>query len=99
MRRRVMKYIKEAIGEKRTCPGCGVDLVGDDIYEHLLDEYNGDVDRASEAASYYGGGKFMRYIGIEVQGGYDGISLYSCPDCKCYWRRFEWSIPLEGDRE
>jgi len=26
--------------------------------------------------------------GIEIQGGYDGISYYACPKCKVVWDRF-----------
>lgn len=29
-----------------------------------------------------------RVIGIEVQGVYDGVLLWSCPDCFAFWHRF-----------
>jgi transposase-like protein len=31
---------------------------------------------------------YSRCIGIEVQGGYDGVSYWRCPDCGAEWDRF-----------
>jgi|WetSurSiteA1Bulk_404760.scaffolds.fasta_scaffold11583_6 hypothetical protein len=34
------------------------------------------------------GEKYSSMAGIEIQGGYDGISYYACPKCKVVWDRF-----------
>ena len=91
-----MKYLKDCIGEKDFCPSCNYDFKGEDIYEHFLEKYN-DPIRAFEAARSYGWREdnqicFKKEIGIEIPGAYDGILFYKCPECKCYWRRFENTI-------
>lgn len=74
-----------------TCPNCKADLKGPNVYEKFLEEY-GDEARALEAAARCGHTDenpkfFWRAIGIEVQGGYDGISYWKCPDCGHQWDR------------
>ena len=31
---------------------------------------------------------YSRRIGIEIQGSYDGVSYWQCPDCNAKWNRF-----------
>jgi hypothetical protein len=31
---------------------------------------------------------YSRLIGIEIQGGYDGVSYWMCPDCEYTWDRW-----------
>jgi hypothetical protein len=39
---------------------------------------------------------FSRRIGIEVQGIYDGVLYYKCPDCGWAWQRFtsKWFMEM-----
>jgi hypothetical protein len=32
--------------------------------------------------------RFSRLIGVELLGGYDGVSRWRCPDCSAEWDRF-----------
>jgi hypothetical protein len=32
--------------------------------------------------------KYTRCIGVEIQGKYDGVSFWRCPDCKVQWDRW-----------
>ena len=32
--------------------------------------------------------KFSKLLGIEIMGGYDGVSYWQCPFCKTTWDRF-----------
>ena len=34
------------------------------------------------------GTAYSRLIGIEIQGVYDGVLAWRCPDCKAIWDRF-----------
>lgn len=65
------------------CPN-GCDLQGAPIPQEYIDK------------GYYGEGvtHYSRMIGVEVQGLYDGILYYACPDCDATWHR--WS---EGTRQ
>jgi len=43
--------------------------------------------------------KYFRVVGIEVPGGYDGISYWQCPDCNTVWDRWtgeETLLPKKG---
>lgn len=31
---------------------------------------------------------YSKMMGIEIQGGYDGVSYWACPNCKVVWDRF-----------
>jgi len=61
-----------------TCKFCDADLRGEPIPQKYID------------AGHYpkGSTHYSRLIGIEIQGGYDGISYWKCPDCKAQWDRF-----------
>lgn len=54
------------------CPECGNSWDGGDIPERIRDYYSPPY-------------KWSRIIGIEIPGGYDGISYYRCPDCPAIW--------------
>lgn len=62
--------------DTRYCPSCGADWQGHKI--------------PVEVRSMYGIGvtHYSRLVGIEIEGGYDGVSLWRCPDCKKEWDRF-----------
>ena len=61
-----------------TCKLCDADLRGEPIPQEYIDKgYYG------EEATHY-----SRLIGIEIQGGYDGISYWKCPECNGMWDRF-----------
>ena len=53
-----------------------VDLTDEQIKNKCI-EYWGDSDK-----------RLSKLIGIEVQGKYDGISYWKCPDCETYWDRW-----------
>lgn len=39
-------------------------------------------------------GKYSRMIGVEIQGVFDGILFWQCPDCDGRWHRFPETSPL-----
>jgi hypothetical protein len=79
-----------------TCPKCNSDWKGDDIYEYFRNsEYYKDKsdEEILEIAGSYGWTEdnpktFNKLIGIEIQGEYDGVLYWKCPDCESYWGRF-----------
>jgi Zn-finger nucleic acid-binding protein len=40
------------------------------------------------------GKTYSRCIGVEIQGVYDGMLFYQCPDCDGRWHRFPEGDPL-----
>ncbi|OGM09255.1 hypothetical protein A2Z67_04930 [Candidatus Woesebacteria bacterium RBG_13_36_22] len=68
--------MKETISDKRHCPVCKVDWRGKKIPKEYKEHY-------PSGATHY-----SRLIGIEIQGGYDGVSYWECPDCKTRWDRW-----------
>lgn len=57
------------------CPHCGNSLLAGEIPEESRQHY-GDATH------------FRREIGVEVQGVYDGVLYWQCPDCEGAWQRF-----------
>lgn len=76
------------------CPKCKADWDGGDIAEELFKTgHYKTVNDAEKAAKSYGWTpknklRGRKYIGIEVQGEYDGISYWKCPECETHWDRF-----------
>ena len=72
------------------CPGCGNDLSGGSIYEHFLEKYGGNKEKALETAALYGAtaeeGDFGRQIGIYSME-LDRTTHWRCPDCGHEWKR------------
>lgn len=80
------------------CPKCGKSWDGGSIlelfksqreagYEHVKGMTDKELeDRMKEwyAPPY----RYSNLLGIEIQGGYDGISYWQCPYCKTMWDRF-----------
>jgi hypothetical protein len=58
------------------CPFCKADLTGEPIPEDLREKH------------YGGSTHYSRLIGIEIRGGYDGVSYLECPDCRIRWDRW-----------
>lgn len=71
------------IGQARTCPICSADLRGEQIPQQYLEAgYYGEW-QPEDGPRYY-----ERTIGVEVQGVYDGMLFYQCPDCGGRWHRW-----------
>lgn len=80
------------------CPKCKSSWIGESILDTFIaqrdkgavwcqglsDEQIMDYIKKSYGPPYV----WKREIGIEIQGKYDGISYYQCPDCKAYFDRF-----------
>lgn len=83
---------------QRTCPKCNSDWDGGSIMETFIKQrdegakhWAGMTDEEIEKyvkTSYSPPYRWGREIGIEIQGGYDGISRWMCPDCKTQFDRF-----------
>ncbi len=58
------------------CPFCKCDLRGEPILKKNRRFY-------PPGATHY-----SRLLGIEIQGGFDGVSYWECPDCLRVWDRF-----------
>lgn len=61
--------------EYEQCPFCKADLRGEPIPEEHREHYGNETH-------------FSRLIGIEILGGYDGVSYWRCPDCNAEWDRW-----------
>ena len=89
------------------CPKCKASWNGGDIAEALFKTGNYKTkELAEKAARNYGWTpknklQFKTYIGIEIQGEYDGISYFQCDKCEAYFDRFtgEEAIPFESKEE
>ena len=62
--------------DRRWCPECMADWKGKLIPKKFRHLY-------SKGSIHY-----SRLIGIEIQGGYDGVAYWECPDCQARWDRF-----------
>lgn len=61
--------------ESNICPFCHSDLRGEPIPKESQKSYGNHTH-------------FSRLVGIEIRGGYDGVSYWECPDCLRVWDRF-----------
>lgn len=76
-----------------TCPWCHTSLQG----EPIAAEHQAHKDDCDDQKARYNGNcycrpwgdatHFRREIGIEVQGVYDGVLYWRCPDCDRAWER------------
>jgi rubredoxin len=89
-----------------TCPKCKADLRDAEIPEESLHFYNhgpnGELIHSAEDYVAVRGQienettHFSRLIGVQYQGGYDGVSEWRCPSCG--YREGRWSgRELTGD--
>jgi rubredoxin len=62
-------------GDERNCPVCKSDWQGTPIPLEHRDKY------------YGGKTHFHRLIGVEIQGKYDGVHHWKCPDCASLFPR------------
>jgi hypothetical protein len=80
------------------CPVCGKSwnggLIADAFKEarakgdaYWRDKTDEEIDKTVKE-SYGEPYSWSRLIGVQVWGGYDGISFWQCPDCKTEWDRF-----------
>lgn len=98
-----------ALAEGKTCDGCGADLRGTAIpedslhhYNHgpngeflaTIEDYRAVADQIENPTTH-----FCRVIGIEYQGGYDGVSEWRCPDCGRREGRWSGKVLGEGETE
>ena len=78
------------------CPKCGESLddgsILDAYKKHRLSwtgkEYTDEELEEQMKEHYAPPYRYSKLIGIEVMGGYDGISYWQCPFCKATWDRF-----------
>lgn len=85
------------------CPGCNTPWEEEQtIYEYFLEKYK-DKDKAKEVALMYGCTEdlpkhFSKNVtGIEIQGGYDGVSYWKCGVCNKVFDR--WTLNEVKDKE
>jgi hypothetical protein len=70
------------MGTSDTCPSCSSNLQGETIPEEHREMFGGKTH-------------FSRLIGVEIQGLYDGVAYWKCPDCGHEWERFPGRFNLE----
>jgi transposase-like protein len=84
--------------ENNRCPNCGSNWDGGSIIESFIKQRsegvnmwqgmsNADIEKFV-TDTYSPPYRWLRLQGVVIQGGYDGISLFQCPDCKATWDRF-----------
>lgn len=67
------------------CPECGVTLQGEEIPEDIRPNYSGT--------------HWNRVLGVKVQGAYDGVLFWQCPDCGARWHRWDRTSPYRSRAE
>lgn len=73
------------------CPHCNADWDGGAIFDSLRQQTHfrllNDAELRDLISDCYGNaaGRWSRLIGVEVQGRYDGVSFWQCPDCQKMW--------------
>lgn len=65
------------IADRDRCPECYSSWQGSPIKEEDRHLYG------PTAPTHY-----SRLVGIEIRGGYDGVSEWACPDCGARWDRW-----------
>lgn len=98
-----------SLKDDKKCDGCGVDLRGAPIPEDSLHFYNSGpngeflatiedyravADQIEDPTTH-----FSRVIGVEYQGGFDGVSEWRCPDCGRREGRFSGKVLGDGEFE
>jgi hypothetical protein len=77
------------------CPACSASWDAGAIFDALRPQEwcsdKSDDELRDYINKYYEGSTkhFSRLIGIEIQGLYDGVIMWECPDCKTRWDRFK----------
>ena len=86
------------------CPACKADWDGGSILETFKKQRDegtlkgtDDELEARMLESYSEPYRWSRKIGVEIQGKYDGVSYWKCPDCKVYFDRFTGRQMKEGE--
>ena len=83
--------------EQRSCPKCNADWDGGsivDTFKKMRDEGNEywqktDEEIEEQVKQFYSPPyRWGREIGIEIEGGYDGVSYWQCPDCNTTFNAF-----------
>lgn len=65
----------------------------------LCDDYCAGCNETKLYISDIDGKEYSRVIGVEYQGGYDGVSEWRCPDCGRREGRFSGKILEDGETE
>jgi len=77
-----------------SCPECGTNWCAGRIFDGLRPQ-KWCADKSAEelkawiVENYSPPYSFSRLIGIEIQGRYDGVWEYACPDCNARFPRFK----------
>lgn len=87
------------------CPECDIGWYSDNEIPEDLMKFNpghyNTIQKARAAAESYGWSddKPLRFgknmVGIEIQGGYDGVSYWRCDKCKAVFDRFTMKLVEE----
>lgn len=93
------------------CPVCAFQWKGQDILEYFKEQREAghpsfvdkDDDDLMGAAGLFGWSKenptyFKNLVGLEIPGKYDGVSYWTCPECRNVWDRFTEEILDERSR-
>jgi hypothetical protein len=65
----------------------------------LCDDYCAGCNETKRYVSELDGKEYSRVIGVEYQGGYDGISEWVCPDCGRREGRWSGKVLEDGETE
>lgn len=93
------------IKELCNCPKCNAQWKGEDIYEKFKSLYKDKSEKEIlDIASSYGWTKenkkcFSNLIGLQIQGVYDGVLYWKCPNCQTQWGRFSNEEIIEYDHK
>jgi ribosomal protein L37AE/L43A len=87
------------------CPVCHADWDGGAIFDSFRHQayYRSftDAELRDLVADAYGdaAGRWSRLCGIEIEGRYDGVSLWQCPDCRKTWAAEDVQFLTAAERD
>ena len=80
--------------QQTRCPECNANFDAGAVFDTLRPQTwcqgMSDEQLRQYVSEHYGdeNARFSRLIGVEVQGLYDGVIKWRCPDCSAEWPRF-----------
>jgi len=105
---KIIKGLKP-IDELDNCPSCGTTWQGEFIIDMMKKQRDDEGDylkgmtdeqlQEKMEEDYRPPYRYGLLIGVEIQGEFDGVSYWKCPECDTYWDRFTNEIATSFDKK
>lgn len=81
-----------SLQDLKNCPKCSTNWFNGDIFDKMLEQNGGNVEKAKQSAAHYGWTEtnkkfFSRLVGI-YDYNVDATIEWQCPDCESRWCRY-----------